>query len=383
MFLTLLSAAPVAIWLYLLTARGGYWRMRNHLLPPAGGSTSSCKIVAVVPARNEADVVARSVRSLLLQHLATPLQVVLVDDASDDGTAETAERAARELNRTDQLTVIRSKALPKGWSGKLWAVSQGIEEADRLQPDYLLLTDADIRHAQGTIASLLSLAETRGFALSSVMVTLATATVAEKFLIPAFVYFFLQLYPPAWIRDPRAKTAGAAGGCMLIRPEALREAGGIRTIADAVIDDCSLAALVKKHDGAIWMGLTTETESLRSYGGFIGVGKMISRSAFNQLNHSGLLLAFTLAGLFTTYLLPPLLLASRRRSTALAGAAACLLMGISYAPTIRLYRRPLVSVLSLPLVALFYAGATIHSALRYWSGTGGHWKGRIQDGRRN
>ncbi len=211
------------------------------------------------------------------------------------------------------------------------------------------------------------------------MVKLSVASRAEQWLIPAFVYFFFQLYPPRWISSPRTSTAGAAGGCMLIRPEALERAGGISAIRNALIDDCALAAAVKRTGGKVWLGLTDESRSIRSYGGFQGVGQMISRSAFHQLRHSALLLMLTLAGLAITYVVPPLLLFAGRPLPMLLGAAAWVLMTITYLPTVRFYRQPAILSVSLPLVALFYAGCTLLSAYRFWTGAGGRWKGRTQD----
>ncbi len=353
--------------------------MRRHLLPRASAIESSAKIVAVVPARNEVDVVGRSVTSLLNQKLQTPLEIVVVDDASDDGTSEAARTAADAIGCSDRLQIVRSRPLPEGWTGKLWAVSQGVAHAEYARPEYLLLTDADIQHAPETVGQLLHVAETSSFDLVSIMVRLSTDSFAEKLLIPAFVYFFLQLYPPAWVADEMARTAGAAGGCMLIRSDALNAIGGIQSIAGEVIDDCALAGLVKRNQGRVWLGLSNETRSLRSYGGFAGVGKMISRSAFNQLQHSTVLLILTLAGLFATYVFPIALLGSRRKEKVALGVIACSLAGITYEPAVRLYAQPVLMIVTLPLVAVFYAAATVHSAIRYWRGVGGEWKGRIQD----
>ena len=335
--------------------------------------------MAVVPARDEAEFIGETVRTLLRQDLSSPLRIIVVDDNSSDGTSYAAKAAAQEIGAGHLLTVIEGQPLAPGWTGKLWAVSQGVALAETFQPDYFLLTDADIRHAPHSIRSLLAVAEQRSCDLASYMVKLATDTTAEKMLIPAFVYFFLQLYPPKWIAHRRMRTAGAAGGCMLIRPEALRRIGGIAAIRQEVIDDCALAKAVKRNGGALWMGLTDTAQSLRSYGGFAGVGAMISRSAFSQLRHSALLLVLTMIGLFTTYLLGPLLLFTGRAVPMIGGGAAWLLMSLSYLPMARLYKRPALWCVSLPIIATFYAGATLHSAWRYWRGKGGLWKGRVQD----
>lgn len=379
MLINVLAFVPFAIWIYLLVARGGFWRVRKQFAPLTSYSASDREIVAVIPARDEAEVIGETVRTLLCQDLSPPLRIILVDDSSSDGTSDIARATAEEMEASHLLTVIPGQPLAPGWTGKLWAVSQGVTFAETLQPDYLLLTDADIRHAPHNIQSLLAVAEQRSFDLGSYMVKLGTETTAEKILIPAFVYFFFQLYPPKWVAHQRMRTAGAAGGCMLIRPEALAKIGGIAAIRHEVIDDCALARAIQKSGGSLWMGLTDTAESLRSYGGFTGVGHMISRSAFSQLRHSTPILVLTITGLFVTYLLGPLLLFIGRAVPMALGGATWLLMSLSYLPMVRFYRRPALWCLSLPFVAVFYAGATIHSAWQYWRGKGGTWKGRIQD----
>jgi hopene-associated glycosyltransferase HpnB len=210
-------------------------------------------------------------------------------------------------------------------------------------------------------------------------VKLHCETLPEKLLIPAFVYFFFMLYPPVWIRDPRRSTAGAAGGCMLVRTETLERAGGLESIRGAVIDDCSLARVVKQHGGRLWLGLTDESHSLRQYDTFSHIERMISRTAFNQLKHSSLLLLGSVAGMIITYLAPPLLLLTHNKLTIFLGAAACAAMTVTYSRMVRYYRLNSAWALTLPLAAIFYLGATIHSAVKYWTGRGGDWKGRFQD----
>jgi hopene-associated glycosyltransferase HpnB len=378
---TVAAFVSFLIWVYLLLARGGFWRVQKQFAPRHLPPPPDRKIVAVIPARDEVEVIGETVRTLLLQDLDSLLRIVLVDDNSGDGTSDMARAIAETSGAGDRLTVIQGQPLPPGWTGKLWAVSQGIALAETLQPDYLLLTDADIRHAPHSVRNLLAVAEERRCDLVSYMVKLATDTAAEKILIPAFVYFFFQLYPPRWASSERMRTAGAAGGCMLVRPEALQRIGGIAAIRQEVIDDCALAKAIKGSGGKLWMGLTDTAESLRSYGGFAGVGRMISRSAFNQLRHSILLLGLTVVGLFATYLLGPLLLFTGQPVPMLLGGAAWFLMSISYWPMVRFYRQPLVWCVCLPLIALFYAGATVYSAWQYWRGLGGTWKGRVQDAR--
>jgi hopene-associated glycosyltransferase HpnB len=371
--LSTLATIPICIWTYLLLARGGFWRLRRNLLPTSAAEKPvTARLVAIVPARNEADVIARSISSLAKEPLIR--RIVLIDDGSTDGTADAAIEAGSE-----KLVVLSAGRKPAGWTGKLWAMSRGIDPAEKLGPDYFLLTDADIEHGSGEIAKLVAYATARHLDLASYMVLLSCDTFAERALIPAFVFFFLKLYPPQWTGSHRHKAAGAAGGCILIRPEALRRIGGLKAISDEIIDDCALAREVKQSGGTVWMGLTLGTHSIRPYEGFSGIGQMISRNAFSQLRHSGFFLVAALAGLFVTYVLPPLLVFSRKRTSARLGAAAYGMMTAAYLPTIRFYRRSPLWAFALPAIAIFYAGATIHSALRYWLGKGGQWKGRVQD----
>jgi hopene-associated glycosyltransferase HpnB len=387
------AAVPLVIWLYLVLARGGFWRVSRSLgpswrraaaaaaAPGADGASAQPRVVAVVPARNEAGSIGKTVSSLLAQRLDAPLRVIIVDDGSTDGTADEARRAAEAAASADRLTLIRGTAPPAGWTGKLWAMSQGIDAARERHPDFLLLTDADIEYAPEDVAALARDAETEQLDLVSLMVRLSAATLAERCLIPAFVFFFLKLYPPAWIASPWSSAAGAAGGCMLLRPAALARAGGLASIRGCIIDDCALARAVKTSGGRIRLGLARDTRSLRVYGSLAEIGAMISRTAFNQLRHSYTLLAATLLGLFATYLAPPLLLLTRDPVMMGLGAAAWLLMTACYLPMVRFYRLSPVYALILPAVALFYAGATVHSAILYASGKGGKWKGRVQDAR--
>jgi hopene-associated glycosyltransferase HpnB len=367
------------IWVYLVLARGGFWRI-YPAVSPQDVNINPAHIAVIIPARDEADVVGRAVRSLLQQTGAHQIHIFLVDDASTDGTAQAARAAATTAGQAQNLTVISGSPLPPGWSGKLWAMEQGIEQAAKTVPDFFLFTDADVEHAPDTVATLVSIAQAGPFDMASFMVKLHCQSVAEKLLIPAFVYFFFKLYPPAWIANPRRSEAGAAGGCILIRPAALEKAGSIAAIRQEVIDDCSLAARVKNNGGRLWLGASATTRSIRPYEGFSGIGRMISRSAFNQLRHSTLLLVFSVAGMAATYLLPPaLVFFTHRIASAALGGTAWLLMVLSYLPVLRLYRLNPLWALALPLASVFYVGATFHSAWKYWTGQGGEWKGRIQD----
>jgi hopene-associated glycosyltransferase HpnB len=334
-------------------------------MPPHSETTRS--VIAVIPARNEESVVGQAVTSL------RPLHVVVVDDHSSDRTAAVAAEAGAE--------VIQAGPLPRGWSGKLWALSEGLNHARSLQPDYLLFTDADIVHAPGNISELVARAEAGGFDLVSLMVKLHCRSFAETLMIPAFVFFFFMLYPPAWVERRDRKTAAAAGGCILIRPSALDRIGGIDSIHREIIDDCALARAVKRTGGRIWIGVTQTTRSIREYTTFAEIRAMISRTAFAQLNHSALLLFGTILGMTIVYLAPPLMLLTRSPLAAAWGLPAWILMIISYASVLRFYGRSVLWAPLLPLVALFYVSATVDSAIAYWTGRGGVWKDRVQDER--
>ena len=376
--LTWLGAAVLLGWAYLLLFHGRFWRL-GELAPPQEAEAVEGVIVAVVPARNEAETVAESVGSLLAQQSSEIARIFVVDDGSSDGTAERAREAAERAGAADRLTIIRGEPLPPGWSGKVWAMEQGIARALEKRPEFLLLTDADISHSPKNIAALARVAQLENYDLVSLMVKLHCESLAEKLLIPAFVFFFFKLYPPRWISNPRRKTAGAAGGCMLIRPRALERAGGMAAICGEIIDDCALAKAVKKSGGRIWLGLSPETRSVRPYFSFTEIGHMISRTAFNQLNHSVLLLLLSVFGLCFLYLLPIVLLFCGTLEAAVLSAAAWLMIFIAYLPMVRFYRLNPLWAVSLPLAALFYMGATVRSAWQYWHGRGGEWKGRTQD----
>ncbi len=361
----LTAAASLAAWVYLFTARGGFWQIKTSPKPvPSAAAKSVC---IIIPARNEESVVGEAIASL------RPWHVILVDDHSSDRTAAVAAEAG--------ASVIQAGPLPPGWSGKLWAISEGLKYAESLAPDYLLFTDADIVHAPNNIAELVARAETGGFDLVSLMVKLRCRSIAERLLIPAFVFFFFMLYPPAWVARRDRKTAAAAGGCILIRPSVLENMGGIAAIRSAIIDDCALARAVKRSGGRIWLGVTEDTRSIRAYNSFAEIRAMISRTAFAQLRHSALLLLGTILGMAVIYLAPPLLLVTRNPLAAFFGLTAWILMTIAYSPTLRFHGRSVAWAPLLPLIALFYVAATVESALSYWTGRGGVWKDRVQDAR--
>jgi hopene-associated glycosyltransferase HpnB len=373
------GAICVLVWLYLLLAHGRFWMVQRLGAQTAPLAEIFGPIAVVIPARNEADVIGRSVSSLLRQSCASSLYIFVVDDSSTDGTAGAARQAASDISQAERLTIVSGLPLPNGWSGKVWTMQQGVERGLALNPQFLLLTDADVEHSPHNVATLAAVAEAGGYDLASFMVKLHCRSLAEKLLIPAFVFFFFMLYPPEWIRDPRFKTAGAAGGCMLIRPAALQRIGGIAAIRQEIIDDCALARAVKSSGGKVWLGVTGDTRSLRPYKSFGEIERMIARTAFNQLRHSIWLLLGAIAGMTLLYLLPLGLLASRSPLLAAIGGVSYLLMIAMYFPIVRFYGLNPLWALTLPVSAAFYMAATIHSAVKFWSGRGGEWKGRAQD----
>jgi hopene-associated glycosyltransferase HpnB len=382
-FLIIMAGLPAGIWLYLLLFRGAFWRER----PEAGGvvasdSLSFPDVAAVVPARNEAGVVGQVVTALLQQNYPGKLTVVLVDDNSEDQTATEAAEAAKlalAAGSPHRLRVISGKKLAAGWTGKLWAVNQGLAEAQRSASGaaFYLLTDADILHAPDSLTRLVARAQQGKFNMVSLMAKLRTDTFAEKALIPAYIFFFQKLYPFAWVRDPKHKLGAAAGGCMLVRASALRKIGGIAAIRGSLIDDCALGRAIKTT-GPIWLGLAGNVSSLRGYPAWRDIWNLIARSAFTQLNHSALLLIGSVLGMALTYLLPPLITISSDPGIRPLGIIAWAAMAFSYLPTLANYQRSPLWAPLLPLVALFYTLATIASAIRYWTGKGGQWKGRAQ-----
>jgi hopene-associated glycosyltransferase HpnB len=373
----------LAIWLYLLLGRGAFWlgRERDDAVPPGQGSKQGSwpAIMAVIPARDEAECVGETVASLLRQDYPGEFSVILVDDQSRDGTAHVARDAARALGAADRLIVLSGRALPAGWTGKLWAQGQGVGAADAAPrpPDYLLFTDADIVYAPDELAKLAARAQSGRYVLTSLMAKLRCESVAERMFIPAFIFFFQMLYPFAWANDPRRATAAAAGGCMLVRRETLREAGGMASIRSALIDDCALAKRLKAH-GPIWIGLTDGVRSIRGYPVVEDIRRMVSRTAYAQLRYSPLLLAGTVLGLAVTYLAPVLLAAFAGGWAQILGIAAWLMMALAFQPILRFYRVSPLWGLALPAIASIYMAFTVDSAYQHARGRGGMWKGRAQ-----
>lgn len=360
-------------WIYLLGFRGDFWRARQRddldepAEPPAWPH-----VVAVVPARNEADVVGQAIGSLRRQDYPGSFRIIVVDDNSEDGTAD----AARGVEGTHPQEVVAGTPLAEGWTGKLWAQSQGVARAASSAPTYILFTDADISHERTNLRRLVARAEAGQLALTSLMARLMVRSGWERLLIPAFVFFFQMLFPFAWVNDPARPTAAAAGGCMLVRREVLERAGGLVAIRDNIIDDCALARLVKRH-GPIWIGLTRRVQSLRPYAGLGDIGRMVSRSAYAQLEFSPLLLAGALVGLTIVFVAPPLLWLIPGRSQLLA-LLAWAIMAMAMQPTLRIYRLWGVWALTLPFAAGLYGAFMLWSAIQHWRGRGGQWKGRIQ-----
>ena len=376
-----LAALCLAVWLYLLIGRGGFWlaRERDAGAAPSPLDSPWPTVVAIVPARNEAEVVDRAVTSLLLQDYPGPFRIVLVDDQSSDGTADLAQAAAREAGRTDRLQVVAGRLPPSGWTGKLWAVQQGVERAlsDGTDPEYLLLTDADIAHGPDNLRRLVARARGGGFALVSLMVKLRCETWWERALIPAFVFFFQMLFPFAWVNRPRDPVAAAAGGCMLVRRDALEAIGGIGSIRHEIIDDCVLGRSLKAQ-GPIWLGLSKYAASLRPYKTIGDIRHMVARTAYAQLRYSPLLLLGTVLAMALVFLAPPALALFGAGAARVAGAAAWIAMALAFQPMLRLYRVSPVWGLALPAIAAAYTVFTIDSAIRHWRGEGGLWKGRVQ-----
>jgi hopene-associated glycosyltransferase HpnB len=377
--LVFVSLLVFIIWLVLFFAWGNFWQVwefdSHRARFPAPPQWP--RVTAVVPARNEAASIEAVISALAAQDYAGEFSAIVVDDHSDDGTAQLAHRAASSTKMASRIRVISAPELTGGWTGKLWALNAGVKEP-AAAPEFYWFTDADVMHAPEALRHLVSRAEADKLDLSSLMVLLRAETFAERLLIPAFLYFFLMLYPPKWIAKRDAKTAGAAGGCILLRRAALQRAGGLAAIRSEVIDDCALARAVKRSGGTVWMGLTRASQSLRSYEHFSDIRDTIARTAFTQLRYSAILLAGTFVAMILTFVLPLALTFSANIRVWPCALAAWCLMTASFLPTLSFYRvRPILALL-LPLAALFYAYATCLSAVRYWLGRGGQWKGRAQ-----
>lgn len=378
-----LMLLSLMIWVGLLSFWGQFWRANQQLelSRDVAHNVSTPTVCAVIPARNEAELLPITLRSLLRQDYPGTFNVVLVDDHSTDQTANFAEGIAHAVNKAQQLHIVSGESLPPGWTGKLWAMEQGIESGIKFAPDYFLLTDADIEHDIGNLHRMVAKAVQFDLDMVSVMVRLRCESFWEKLLIPAFVFFFQKLYPFSWVNDPKNKAAAAAGGCILIRREALARIGGLSVIRQALIDDCSLALAVKSSGGRIWLGLSDLTCSLRPYDSLETIWNMVARSAYTQLNYSPLLLVGSLLGMILVYLVPPvgMILGWLMGNWAVAFTGLCgwLLMTFAYLPIIRFYKCSPAFAFCLPAIAFLYTLMTLDSASRHWQGRGGAWKGRV------
>ena len=414
--LAIASAVSAAAWIYLLAAHGGYWLTGQRLpaadrkarpagtgLPAAGRGAAPPAVsdgrwpcvVAVVPARNEADMLPVTLPALLGQDYPGEFRVVLVDDRSDDGTGEIAAGLGANQDGGAPLTVVAGQPRPEGWAGKVWAMAQGVAAAAEAEagtaPEYVLFTDADIGWGPGVLRELVAAAERDDRAVVSQMALLRAETAWERVIVPAFVYFFAQLYPFRRVSNPASRTAAGAGGCMLVAVAALDKAGGLEPIRGALIDDVALATLLKRDGNRCWLGLTTEVASARPYPRLSSLWHMIARAAYTQLRYSPGLLAGTIAGLLVLYAAPPagavawLAAAASGGAGAaaevagLAGLAAWALMTVSYLPMLRLYRLSALRAPALPLIAVLYAAMTADSARRHYSGRAVSWRGRAAD----
>jgi hopene-associated glycosyltransferase HpnB len=422
--LAIAAVVSAVAWVYLVAAHGGFWRTGERL--PRGRTTRPepatwPAVVAVVPARNEADSLPGTLPGLLGQDYAGEFRVFLVDDGSDDGTgaiaAELGEKAARDGGAP--LTVVAGQPRPDGWAGKVWAMSQGLSAAlgasgaaatevdtgaaveasgvagagavGDASGAYVLFTDADIAWAPTALRDLVRAAEDDDRVLISQMALLRAETAWERVIVPAFVYFFAQLYPFRKVNNPRSRTSAGAGGCMLVRSSALAQAGGLEQIRGALIDDVALGALLKRRHRRIWLGLTTDIRSERPYPNLASLWHMIARSAYVQLRYNPVLLAGTLIGLLLLYAVPPAsaiaaLIAVAAGATGgavavtgIAGLLGWALMAASFAPMLRFYRLSPLRAPALPLIAILYAAMTADSARRHYSGRAVSWRGRAAD----
>jgi hopene-associated glycosyltransferase HpnB len=376
----ILAAVSLLIWVGLTFLRGAFWQVLAFDDDSAKQESLARwpRVAAIVPARNEAVTIARTVESLVKQGYPGELWVVVVDDHSEDGTGTLAREAAERAGASERVLILQGAALESGWTGKLLAMQQGVETGVAREADYFWFTDADIEHAPDTLHRVVQRAEREKLDLVSLMVLSQVNSLPERLLIPPFLYFFLKLYPPSWTASRKWKTAGAAGGCILLKRASLERIGGLAAIRGEVIDDCTMARAVKRTGGGLWMGLTRKSVSLRTYTRFMEIQDLIARTAFTQLGYSWLLLAGTLLGMTVTYLLPVIFTFSAQPVVWRLGLAAWGLMAITYLPTVRFYRMSPLWAAALPMAAVFYTYATWVSAVRYWLGRGGQWKGRAQ-----
>ncbi|MET9433342.1 glycosyltransferase [Streptomyces sp. NPDC006551] len=379
-----IATGSLAAWGWLLLGQGFFWRTDQRLPPNAAHARAEPRnwprVAVVVPARDEAEVLPLSLPSLLTQDYPGDAEVLLVDDNSTDGTGKLARELAGRYGGLP-LTVVTPGEPAAGWTGKLWALRHGTALARAREPEFLLLTDADIAHEPDSLRLLVTSATANGLDLVSQMARLRVASGWERLVVPAFVYFFAQLYPFRWINGRRPRATAAAGGCVLLRTEAAERARVPEAIRQAVIDDVSLARAVRRAGGRIWLGLAERVDSVRPYPRLADLWRMVSRSAYAQLRHNPVVLAGTVAGLAVVYLAPPVAVAAGAfAGDAVAGAAGGLawaVMAGTYLPMLRYYRQPLWLAPTLPFTALLYLLMTVDSAVRHYRGRGAAWKGRV------
>ena len=385
------GAVALLIWIGLWLFHGGFWHI-EPILPQPSMSATWPAVDIIIPARDEADILPHALPTILAQDYAGPLRVFLVDDHSEDGTSEVARRLADDSVHGGRLRLVEADARPKGWTGKLWALQQGMLASSVEPAPLVLFTDADIAHEKQSLARLVTQSVQGDYHLVSLMARLQATGFWSRLLIPAFVYFFAMLYPFKKVSNPRSKVAGAAGGCVLLRREALEHAGGLAAIAGALIDDCSLGRLIKRHGhpqgGRIWLGFTREVVSMRPCEDLSTVWRMVVRTAFVQLHHSWLLLLGTVLGMMLVFLIPPVCLVAggwdlilhqikgAGVTSILCGFVGWFIMVRTFRPMTRWYDLSIGMVFLLPLAACLYTVMTIDSAFRFLRGAGGAWKGR-------
>ena len=374
-----LAVLSLLIWLHLRWGRSNFWRCDQRLPIEVPALHAWPSVTAIIPARDEAESIGSSLRSLLAQDYPGQFRIVVVDDGSTDDTRSEAEQAFPSSD--DRVLIVSGERLPEGWSGKLWAIHQGVQLATGRWPDnrYLLLTDADIQHHPTNVRRLVVKAELEGRDLVSLMAQLRCQSFWERLLVPAFIFFFQKLYPFTRVNDPVRPEAAAAGGCMLVRAQSLEAAGGMAAIRDCLIDDCALAARIKGH-GSIWLGHAEDTRSLRRYPRLRDFWAMVARTAFTYLDHSGWRLAITIIMMAIIYLVPPTTflweIGAADPFVTAVGALTWIVMVGSFRPTLALYRMSCAWGLALPVAAILYLLMTVDSARRHWQGRGGLWKGR-------
>ncbi len=389
------ASGSLVAWLWLVLARGRFWRTDQELNAVVSMMADERdkwpSVSVIIPARDEADLLPITLPTLLTQDYPGQFDVYLVDDGSSDGTGNIAAQAARQCDASDRLTVCSGKILPPGWKGKVWAMRQGILRSEQSQSECLLLTDADITYAPGILRAIVRKLRADRLELVSLMAKLHVVSAWDRLLLPAFVYFFSKLYPFRFVNDPNKAAAGAAGGCVLLRRKALQDAGGLKQISNEIIDDCALAKLIKGSGGRIWMGMTDDVNSIRPYERLVNIWNTVARTAFDQLGYSVTALLGTVLGMLFVYLVPPvasIIGAIAVATIGLSGVSLWLLsvcffawalMSMSYLPILRRYRVSYLFALLLPVSAMVYTAMTVSSALRYWQGHGGEWKGRTYE----